>query len=199
MEMAQSSLNAVTEASNELMLQHGMVDIYQQTRQDLLQLLSSDNGGELSSLHQNDLDAIAAAPVQHQQPPSHVVAVSDESARDASVIVEWEYMGNEDGQVHGPFSTADMIGWTQAGYFIGDQAVQVRSIITTSDAATNNNNNQASLQDDLLADLMDDDDDQQDGEHVNGSKTSSSATTTPPTVVRGEWVSSNQVRFASYV
>lgn len=91
--------------------------------------------------------------------------------------VQWEYKGNQDGQIHGPYSTAEMLGWTQAGYFIGAQAVQIRTVQKGDETAK-------TTAEDLLSDLMDDDDDDE------GEK--------PTEPVRGEWQSSNDVNFKAY-
>jgi CD2 antigen cytoplasmic tail-binding protein 2 len=48
-----------------------------------------------------------------------------------TTYVQWEYKGNQDGQIHGPFSTEDILGWIRTGYFVGDTAVQIRSVQTT--------------------------------------------------------------------
>lgn len=90
-------------------------------------------------------------------------------------VVQWEYKGNQDDQIHGPYSTQDLLGWTQAGYFIGTQAVQIRTV-------KKGDTPEASTADDLLSDLMDDDDDDP----------------KEPPAVRGEWVSSNDVDFKAY-
>jgi hypothetical protein len=85
----------------------------------------------------------------------------------------WEYKGNQDHQIHGPYTTQEMVGWTQAGYFIGTQAVQIRTVAIGQAP-------KASMADELLSDLMDDDDDKE------------------PLEVRGEWISSNDVNFMAY-
>jgi CD2 antigen cytoplasmic tail-binding protein 2 len=97
--------------------------------------------------------------------------------QDARPVVQWEYKGNQDGAIHGPYSTQDMLGWTQAGYFIGSQAVQIRTV-SLGPAS------QASTQEELLSDLMDDDD--------NDDNRKASIT------LRGDWVSSNDVNFMAY-
>ena len=78
--------------------------------------------------------------------PEAVVPVTQQGP-----VVQWEYKGNRDGERHGPYSTQEMLGRTQAGYFFGSQAVQIRTVISGSAS-------QASTQDELLLDLMDDDD-----------------------------------------
>jgi CD2 antigen cytoplasmic tail-binding protein 2 len=92
-------------------------------------------------------------------------------AQEPGPVVQWEYKGNQDGEIHGPYSTQEMLGWTQAGYFVGEQAVQIRTVRTGSAS-------EASTQEELLSDLMDD---------RNGSLS-----------VRGEWLSSNDVNFMAY-
>jgi hypothetical protein len=83
----------------------------------------------------------------------------------------WEYMGDQDGLLHGPYSTEQMIGWTQAGYFVGAQQVQIRTIREP----------ELSTKDEMLADLMDDDDE----EETNS--------------IKGEWMPSNDVVFTAYL
>ena len=68
-----------------------------------------------------------------------------------------------------------MIGWTQAGYFVGAQQVKIRTI----------RKEELSTQDDLLSDLMDDDDDVDKAKDAN--------------LVKGEWMSSNDVDFKAYL
>lgn len=136
---AQTALNDLTEAANALMLQ-GHVDIYQQTKTELLKVLADSKP--------------AAKDKQH---------------------VSWEYRGNQDGQVHGPYTTQQMVAWIQAGYFIGEQAVQIRTIAKALPE-------QKSTADELMSDLMEDDDEQQPEE----------------TQVKGEWTSSNDIDFSVY-
>lgn len=101
-------------------------------------------------------------------------------AQEPGPVVQWEYKGNQDGEIHGPYSTQEMLGWTQAGYFIGEQAVQIRTVSTGSAS-------EASTQEELLSDLMDDDDN---GDEDGVRNVSPS--------VRGEWLSSNDVNFMAY-
>ena len=35
--------------------------------------------------------------------------------------VMWEYRGNEDGAIHGPYTSKQMMEWTSCGYFVGDK------------------------------------------------------------------------------
>jgi CD2 antigen cytoplasmic tail-binding protein 2 len=141
-QMAQTALNDLTEAANALLLK-GQVDIYQKTRNDLIQLLPEDDAG------------------------------GDEQEAIDKPVVQWEYEGSQDKQIHGPYATAHMRGWIQSGYFVGPSAVKVRTV----------SEKEKSLQEDLLADLMEgDDNDDQD----NSVKE------------RGEWMISDQVDFNMY-
>jgi CD2 antigen cytoplasmic tail-binding protein 2 len=143
-QMAQTALNDLTEAANALLLK-GQVDIYQKTRNDLIQLLPEDDTG----------------------------AGGDEQEASDKPVVQWEYEGSQDKQIHGPYATAHMKSWIQAGYFVGPSAVKVRTV----------SEKEKSLQEDLLADLMEgDDNDEQD--------TSAKE--------RGEWMVSDQVDFKRY-
>jgi hypothetical protein len=102
--------------------------------------------------------------------------VAQEKTTEKPAPARWEYMGNQDGETHGPYSTEQMIGWTQAGYFVGDQKVKIRTIREGA----------LSTEDDLLADLMDDDDDDEERRPIK-------------TTVRGEWVWSSEVYFPTYL
>jgi CD2 antigen cytoplasmic tail-binding protein 2 len=143
-QMAQTALNDVTEAANALLLK-GQVDIYQKTRNDLIQLLPEDDAG----------------------------AGGDEQESSDKPVVQWEYEGSEDKQVHGPYATAHMKGWIQSGYFVGPSAVKVRTV----------SEKEKSLQEDLLADLMEGDD--SDEQEISVKE-------------RGEWMVSDQVDFSRY-
>jgi CD2 antigen cytoplasmic tail-binding protein 2 len=147
-DMAKSCLDDLTGAANALLLR-GEVDIYDTTRQVILKLLP-----------------------QHQELPK--VATTTEKQTPA----QWEYMGNQDAQMHGPYSTEQMIGWTQAGYFVGNQKVKIRAI---------RERQPLSDKDDLLADLMDDDDDDDDGNNTGQNTT------------KGEWMWSSEVHFQAYL
>jgi len=135
---AQKALNDLTEAANALMLK-GNVDIYQQTKTELLKLLADSKPRSTNKEKQH---------------------------------VSWEYRGNQDGQIHGPYTTQQMLAWIQAGYFIGEQAVQIRTIAKSPPESM-------STADDLLSDLMEDDE-QEDKQ------------------VKGEWTSSNDIDFSIY-
>ncbi|CAB9521242.1 Inherit from KOG: CD2 (cytoplasmic tail) binding protein 2 [Seminavis robusta] len=164
-QFAQTSLNDLTEAANAL-LGMGDVDIYQKTRNDLLKLMPSNN----SNSNEEDKDD---TDLQNQQ-----------SADKTKPKVSWEYKGSQDGQIHGPYTSEQMRDWTQAGYFVGVQAVQIRSV-------KEEEAKEKDLGEDLLADLMDDDDDDDDEDKDSGKQGEKK-------MVQGEWVLSDSVNFGSY-
>lgn len=123
----------------------GDADIYQKTKDDLQKLLPKKEEAK---------EAAAAG---------------------SSSKVTWEYKGLQDGQIHGPYTGEQMKAWVGAGYFVGAQAVQIRSI----------REKEKSTADDLLSDLMDDDDDDED--KADSSKEIE--------YVRGEWQSSDKADY----
>ncbi|KAL7524806.1 hypothetical protein ACHAWF_003395, partial [Thalassiosira exigua] len=78
--------------------------------------------------------------------------------------VTWEYKGNEDGAIHGPYTSRQMLEWTSCGYFVGEGAVdirRVRDIPSAGKEVEQKDDGDAKVDvDDLMADLMDDDDDE---------------------------------------
>lgn len=86
---------------------------------------------------------------------------------------DWEYKGNQDGKIHGPYTTEQMMNWMQAGYFIGLQKVRIRTIRKKT----------ISMEDDLMSDLMDDD------EKLDANTDTE----------KGEWQWSDEVNMHSYL
>lgn len=154
MKAAKESLDTLTEVSNALLLQ-GQVDIYQMTRNQLLASTSRRSANE----------ALAAA------------APASNSSGNKQVVM-WEYQGSQDGQVHGLYSTKDMLNWINAGYFVGSSAVKTRYVMEREVEKT--------TQDDLLNDL-ESDDEQDATESTNKKET-----------VRGEWMQSDRIDFTIY-
>ena len=147
--LAKKALNDLTEAASALLLK-GKHDIYQKTRNDLTNLLSVT-------------EASAPDTINEQQKP----------------VVQWEYQGSQDNQIHGPYSTQQMQGWIQQGYFVGPSAVMIRSIQVE-------HKQNGTTKDDLLSDLLEDDNDEEDAKPASS------------TIVRGEWTKSDQVDFSKY-
>lgn len=144
-------LNDLTGAANALLLK-GDVDIYQSRKVDIERLLAASSPSTVSKMQQ---------PTE-KQPPA-----------------QWEYKGNQDGALHGPYTTEQMLAWIKAGYFIGSQRVRIR---TLRDKPV-----QLSTQDDLLADLLDND---IEDPHIS---------TVKDVLTKGEWQWSNEVDFYAYL
>ena len=171
-QIAQDSFNILTEAANALLLK-GKIDIYDTKRSDIEAIIQSTT----------QLEATHAAVT------SDIVLSSNDDGKNA--IVQWEYQGNQDGKIHGPFSTKEMLGWVNAGYFVGSMAVQVRTIMQPPPKSLRDK----SIKEDLLKDLFNDDDDDDNGDtHTNGNTSDQT-----PNLQRGEWILSDKVDFHKYI
>ena len=148
---AKACLNDLTGAANALLLK-GDVDIYQSRKMDIERLL---------------MESLGTASLRAEQP------------REKQLPAQWEYKGNQDGAIHGPYTTEQMLAWIKAGYFKTSQRVKIR---TLRDEPL-----QLSTQDDLLADLLGNDTEDQD------------APVEKTVLTRGEWQWSNEVDFYSYL
>lgn len=142
---AKTYLEKLTGAANTLLLR-GEVTIYQDTKTE----------------------------VQRRIPPTQFCSATKQLV-EKQAPTKWEYRGNQDDALHGPYTTEQMIAWTKAGYFVGAQRVQIRTI--------RQEKKELSVQDDLLNDLMDDEADESDT--VQETK--------------GEWQWSNEVDFDAYL
>jgi len=140
-------------SASNALLLKGDVDIYQKSRQDILKLIRTSTES------------------------------TEKTSLNTAVGNCWEYMGNQDGKIHGPYSSKEMLNWTSAGYFVGDQAVQVR-MVTKGD--NSKHLEQKSIKEEMLSDLMDDDENSD--ENVGDKKIS-----------EGGWISSDKVDFKLYL
>jgi len=140
-------------SASNALLLKGDVDIYQKSRQDILKLVQSS--AQSSKLEESN------------KPVGNF----------------WEYMGNQDGNIHGPYSSKEMLDWTSAGYFVGDQAVQVRM------ASKSNNSMQParkSIKEEMLSDLMGDDENNDESDMEKK-------------IAEGEWISSDKIDFKLFL
>jgi GYF domain len=149
--LATKAVHDLTEATSTLLLR-GKLDIYQSTRKDIMTGLQKDS--------------------------TQASDTKESIANNVNPLVEWEYQGKADGQIHGPYTSQQMLEWTRQGYFLGENAVLIRTI---QKIAASGEHTKASLHDELLADLEDD------NEAVVQPETS-----------RGDWLRSDEVDFAQY-
>mmetsp|Transcript_23822 Transcript_23822/g.57432 ORF Transcript_23822/g.57432 Transcript_23822/m.57432 type:complete len:571 (+) Transcript_23822:18-1730(+) len=109
--------------------------------------------------------------------------------------VMWEYKGNEDGAIHGPYTSRQMFDWTSCGYFVGKSAVDIRRVGSSGESGTDTKQKcegdvKADV-DDLMADLMDGDDEDEvkKGGEDNIGTTDADAS----------WLRSDRVDFSLYL
>jgi CD2 antigen cytoplasmic tail-binding protein 2 len=179
MSSAQSALNRLTELTNTCMMRFDDgAKIFELTKLDLH-----------PSLHTNNITFNIDSRSKYFDTDQ---SLHDESLKDQSVVCDpvpvecrkgvwWEYRGNEDDKVHGPFSTEQMLSWVQAGYFVGDSTVDVRMIHVVDSDKKDTRDNNANMQD-LLGDLDDFDPNEQPSDSYRNN----------------EWRRSNAVNFREY-
>mmetsp|Transcript_16651 Transcript_16651/g.38440 ORF Transcript_16651/g.38440 Transcript_16651/m.38440 type:complete len:436 (-) Transcript_16651:27-1334(-) len=164
---AKLNLDNLTGAANALLLK-GEVDIYNKTKQDILRIFPS----LLKQLQDSNPDKNTPSTMSRPK---------------------WEYQGNGDNQLHGPYTTEQMMAWVQSGYFIGAQRVKIRTIHTEKQDPEEILEPQLSTEDDLLADLMDDDDVDEASRPAKKVKKSSSL------IVKGKWIWSDEIDYQKYL
>jgi hypothetical protein len=108
--------------------------------------------------------------------------------------VMWEYRGNEDGAIHGPYTSKQMMEWTSCGYFVGDSAVDIRRVGNASSEVGKVKTAEESAPaktdvDDLMADLESDEEDNDN----DGDKTSANVD------AESSWMRSDRVDFSLYL
>ena len=150
------TVEELTELADALLFE-GETDAYDLTKADWIHRFKLDgnakrpaaesltNGATVKKSRHNYFGGNAAASTAA---PSTTDTTTQNSNKLEQAIM-WEYKGNEDGSIHGPFTSKQMLEWTSCGYFVGDSAVDIRQIGKTEDKTD---------ADDLMADLMDDDD-----------------------------------------
>merc|ERR1712029_551072 len=106
----------------------------------------------------------------------------------------WEYKGNKDGAMHGPYTSRQMLDWKSYGYFMGDSAVDVRRLVKCGSrrvsAKQKGDNESKTNMKELMADLMHEEkeDAQKQPEEENTETLSNSS-----------WMRSDMVDFSLYL
>ena len=120
--------------------------------------------------------------------------------------VMWEYKGNEDGVIHGPYTSRQMLDWTSCGYFVGDSSVDIRRVLvrdppgvtsTPGNGTIDGNDAEDDVKadvDDLMADLLEDDD----SDNADTIK-EESCVTDADTNKESSWSRSDRVDFSLYL
>ena len=159
---AEGAVSQLTELA-DVLLMGGDGEAYDRNGSDLKALLAREEGG----------DGGAAATGKKRKSifdngdPGAATTAGGIVKKSASNPL-WVYRGNVDREVHGPYSTEQMMGWVRAGYFVGEAAVDVRRVrvgdggagagATVAVIAGGGKKGEEAVED-LMADLMDSDDD----------------------------------------
>mmetsp|Transcript_17394 Transcript_17394/g.25996 ORF Transcript_17394/g.25996 Transcript_17394/m.25996 type:complete len:569 (-) Transcript_17394:175-1881(-) len=210
------ALNRLTELSNVCMMKYDDSAIYDRDRAYFTNLLGKSDAEEAMKRKRSyftgadadvnaDMDGIGHG-MATKRSRGDAGAGADDAAANTKAIegsisvhvnAQWEYRGNEDNAIHGPYKTQEMMEWIKAGYFVGPMAVDVRMI--TRDADTNGHNggkdepeskSKEEVVDDLLGDL-EDSDDESEGE-AKGRETGIDSS------IASEWQRSDEIDFSKY-
>jgi len=168
-EVEKKQFDELTDWADQL-LRSGCVDIYQQTKESIKRSLD----GEEEEDTKKDSGGGGGGGV--------VVSFAEKPVDMTSKIhTMWEYKGAEDGEVHGPYTTAQILSWRAQGFFTGPTAVRMRQVKSKEEQEKA----QPSM-DDLMKDLDDDDDEEEEGNGKGGSTTESA------------WILSDNIDFSLY-
>ena len=176
-DVAKKNLDDLTGIANFLLLNKGEVDIYDTTKAKIFHMFPS------TAIESKNSSMVMITTITR-----------------GNITTKWEYQGNEDNQLHGPYTTEQMLSWTKAGYFVGAQRVKIRTVREEKDETERSK--PLSTQDDLLADIMDDDDDDDDGDDdvkTEESRPSKRSKSKNFTTNRGAWMWSSEVNFRNYL
>lgn len=184
------ALNKITELCNTCMMRFDDgSNVYDYTREKMEQFLQeSDYQESLKRKRNQRLDDVDNGDNDASLAKRPNTSISPSKTKDE---VQWEYRGNEDNLIHGPYSTQQMIQWISAGYFVGKMSVDVR-IVSSKDADTgipssSNEKTKEETVNDLLDDLEDSDTEDDTKKKTNNSQASQ------------DWLRSDEVNFQSYL
>jgi len=147
---AKAKISQLTELADALLV-NGFHEIYDTTKIGIESYMR-DIGGQVTSKQSTSyFDSKVSSNDTSKQDKDEMKKL-DEHA------ILWEYKGNEDGLIHGPYTTEQMMSWRSAGFFIGTQAVDIR--ISKRRESSPSNDEKVDV-DDLMADLEDDDENEE--------------------------------------
>ncbi|TMW66482.1 hypothetical protein Poli38472_004247 [Pythium oligandrum] len=136
--------NRITEAA-DFLLRTGEVDVYSQMKEEFIseeELLAQRRAQQTEREGKSEEDT----------PPTQQPTTNE---------VMWEYK-TADGQIHGPFPTSTVIAWRQQGYFVGENAVDMRQVrpASTEETKEEEPKPQLSAEEELMNDFEDSDEDE---------------------------------------
>jgi len=160
-------------------------------------MMKFDDGGNIydstrlkmqAFLQQSDREASLKRKSEAQSNGNGKRPKTDDSSVKEKKQINWEYRGNEDNLIHGPYSTQQMVEWIRSGYFVGSMAVDVRIVAdkTSNTKIGDANQKKEDTVNDLLDDLEDSDNEDSPKEKAN-----------EPT--DNDWSRSDAVNFESYL
>ena len=186
------ALDLLTELSGLCMMKFDDMNIYEHNRSFFADALGKNTSGEVQR-KRSYFGAESEEPLEKRpRGTSNTPGKMEQN-------VLWEYRGNQDHSIHGPYTTNQMLDWIKAGYFIGATAVDVR-IVRPSEATNGNSvaeevvmqgKGKPEVVDDLLGDL-EDSDDEAEADDEKGSDTQNNAASQ-------NWQRSDEVDFSSYL
>ena len=141
------SLSQIIDYANSLLMRNdGFNDIYQYTKHRISTMLFSRS----ADVQKVEIKKEVISKLTH----NYFHDEKDENQQTESSQDQWDwfYKGNGDNQIHGPFTTQEMLAWTKGGYFVGDNAVD----ISFRKKCANNKQNEKGVND-LMDDLLSDD------------------------------------------
>ncbi|KAL7453673.1 hypothetical protein ACHAWC_006588 [Mediolabrus comicus] len=205
MEQTRKVVEELTELADALLF-GGEADSYELTKADWVhrfKLIEATTDSDLMRKRPVDDDNITAdaKPEAKKQRRGYFdVTTTDD---DANEDIMWEYKGNEDGSIHGPYTSKQMLEWTSCGYFVGESAVDIRRVGSlSSEVASNKKKGDETTNpppktdvDDLMADLEFDEEDNHDDDEGGGG----SENTTTAKTAESSWMRSDRVDFSLYL
>uniref|UniRef100_A0A7S3VH66 GYF domain-containing protein n=1 Tax=Chaetoceros debilis TaxID=122233 RepID=A0A7S3VH66_9STRA len=191
---SKKALNLLTELSNVCMMKFDDHNIYDHNREYfqifLTQSDASEAGKRKRKYFEEGSDGVQLNNRTAKRSKDDTSAANNATTTSTEIEkeIKWEYKGNQDGSIHGPFTTKQMVEWIQLGFFVGGAAVDVRVLSTSNQDETKIKTDESGQEvvDDLLGDLEDSDDDDCDNE----------TKTNPKEVV---WMRSDKVDFTQYL
>jgi len=178
--LARDNFDQVTEAADAL-LQGGDTEVYQRKREVFEQNVkeinasASSGGGYFGGSGTGNGNGNGTG--GNEEGSTNSTELEDD--------VKWEYRG-QDGALHGPVTSAQMLQWRSQGYFTGESAVDIRRWVEGRVAADKTSLNN---KEDLMNDL--DDSDEEEGGESGGAD--------PPDAEENEWRRSDGINFAAFL
>merc|ERR1711971_201259 len=129
------TVEELTELADALLFQ-GETEAYELSRRDWIHRLKLEKYFPSSDHTKRPFESSSIVPSKKQR-HNYFEDASESVTSIQQVVVKqdhvsgqvlWEYKGNEDGTIHGPYTSQQMMEWTACGYFVGESAVDIRKV-----------------------------------------------------------------------